>query len=308
MIDALNHRIIVINKDCGPTSFEVVAAFRRAAGIRKVGHTGTLDPLASGVLVLCTGRATRAVEHFMDLEKEYQFTIRLGVETTTLDSEGDVVREVPCPDLDRDTVVEAVTSFAGEYRFTPPMYSALKYEGKRLYELARQGATAPVPERTVNIYSIELLDVNLPCISCRVCCSRGTYVRSLAADIGAKLGLPAHVTVLERTRIGDFRVEDAVPFARISSGDVGDIVSHGLEEALGFLPGVVLSSSSKKALMVGGLPENADVIRVEGALTAGSVRLVDESGALLAVGRRDENTPTALRPVDSFRLYVDNQA
>ena len=308
MIEALNHKIIVVNKDCGPTSFEVVAAFRRAAGIRKVGHAGTLDPLASGVLVLCTGRATRAVEHFMDLEKEYEFDIRLGVETTTLDAEGDMVREVPCPDLSEDEIRDVVASFAGEYRFTPPMYSALKQDGKRLYELAREGAEADVPERSVNIYSIELLHVDLPIVRCRVSCSRGTYVRSLAADIGAKLGLPAHVSALERTRVGEFKIEDAVHFGRVASGDLSSVTPRGLEEALGFLPGVVLSDRSKAALMYGGLPESSDVVRIEGALTAGSVRLVDETGALLAVGRRDENTPTALRPVDSFRLYVDNQA
>jgi tRNA pseudouridine55 synthase len=299
-----DNKVFVIDKAVGPTSFDIVEAVRRATGLRKVGHAGTLDPLARGVLVLCTGLATRAVEHFMNLEKEYAFTVRLGVETDTLDAEGDVVREEPCPDVSLRTLQETAASFAGRYQLTPPRFSAVKHAGRRMYELAREGAAAEPPRRTVHIYSFDVTAAELPDVHCVVRCSRGTYVRSLARDLGERLGAPAHVAALTRTRVGAFTLEGAFPSERLETGQGLDGIE--LAEALDFLPGVVLSSRSRRALAFGTLPEPGDVVGSVGALAAGPVRLLDESGRLLAVGlRREGEERDRLRLVDSFRLFVD---
>jgi tRNA pseudouridine55 synthase len=303
----LDNRVFVVDKAVGPTSFDVVAAFRRAAGLRKVGHTGTLDPLASGVLILCTGIATRAVEHFMNLEKEYAFTVRLGVETTTLDTEGEVVREAPCPPFSRSDVAAAAATFVGEYRLVPPRFSAVKRSGRRMYEVAREGGDEDAPARSVTIHDFTVAAVSLPDVHCVVRCSRGTYVRSLARDLGERLGgVPAHVAALSRTRIGAFARDGAFPSERIAARDLEGITGYPLEEALDFLPGVVLSSRSKRSLLYGTLPDGQDVVATIGTLgPCDAVRLLDEDGTLLAVGQRGGEERNRLRLVDSFRLFVD---
>jgi len=301
-----DNQVFVVDKAVGPTSFDVVAALRRATGLRKVGHTGTLDPLARGVLILCTGLATRVVEHFMNLEKEYAFTVRLGVETTTLDAEGDVVREAPCPDVTRGDVDAAASSFVGSYRLIPPRFSAVKRDGKRMYEMAREGDDTEAPARTVSIYSFNVSGVELPDVHCVVRCSRGTYVRSLARDLGEKLGAPAHIAALARTRIGPFDLDAAYPSERIANRDVDGLEGYPLGRALEFLPSVVLSSRSRLALLYGALPDAQDVIKTIGETEpGGAVRMLDESGTLLAVGQRGRDAGARLRVVDSFRLLVE---
>jgi tRNA pseudouridine55 synthase len=306
----LDHRIFVINKAPGPTSFDVVRRFRRVTRLKKVGHTGTLDPLAGGVLVLCTGVATRASEHFMDLEKEYEFTVTLGRETDTLDAEGEVVAEAPVGEVARETVDGAAATFLGSYTMTPPSFSAIKQDGRRLYERARSGEVVEVEPRVVQIYGFEILDVRLPDIRCRVRCSRGTYVRSLARDLGQKLNLPAHVSKLVRTRVGPFRREDGVGSQRLWENDTSGLEGFSLGDALSFLPGVVLSRRSGRALLDGGRPGTQDVVKTIGEITPGSsVRILDESGGLLAVGHRNEDeTHDRLLLVDSYRLYIDTSA
>jgi tRNA pseudouridine55 synthase len=313
MINRFDNRVFVINKEPGPTSFEVVGALRRLSGIRRVGHAGTLDPLARGVLLLCTGTATRAVEHFMNLEKEYHFDVRLGVETTTLDAEGEVVREAPVPPLALDEVRAAASTFVGEYAMTPPVYSALKRAGKRFSDLARAGEPAEAPPRTVRIYAFDVIALDLPVVRCIVRCSRGTYVRSLARDLGDKLGAPASIASLTRARIGAFRIEDAVSSDQLTASQAGDVVGMELSEALSFLPGVVVSTRAKRALLFGAPPLRTDVVEVMGASTLGTIvgplRIVDEEGTLLAVGTRGGDHPRdPLRVCDSFRLYVEASA
>ena len=300
-------KVFVIDKAPGPTSFEAVEMFRRATGLRKVGHTGTLDPLARGLLILCTGRATRAVEHFMNLEKTYRFDVHLGVETDTGDTQGALVRQTVCPDFDRDRIVEIAAGFVGEYRMKPPLYSALRRNGRRLYEMARAGETPKVPERIVRIHSFDIVDVTLPVVTCLVRCSRGTYVRSLAVDLGERLGVPAHVARLERTAIGPFTLKRAIPSDRLAQGDTDGLEGYPLESALSFLPGVVISSRSSHALFQGTLPGTQDIVRTIGVLCEDvPVRILDESGTLLAVGRRRAGGEhDRLKLVDSFRLYAD---
>jgi tRNA pseudouridine55 synthase len=299
-------RVFVIDKAVGPTSFDVVSALRRATGLRKVGHTGTLDPLAHGVLVLCTGMATRAVEHFMDLEKEYAFTVRLGIETTTLDAEGEVVREVPCPEVSAGDLAAAAAGFVGEYDLTPPRYSAVKRGGRRLYEMARDGEDVEVPPRRVHIHAFDVTGVDLPDVRCVVRCSRGTYVRSLARDLGERVDAPAHIVELARTRVGPFTLDHAFPSDRLEARELDGLACLDLADALDFLPGVVLSVRSRRALAFGTLPEPDGVTDTRGVLATGPVRLLDDGGRLLAIGlRRDDGERNRLTVVDSFRLIVD---
>lgn len=306
-LDRFNNRLFVVNKSRGPSSFDVVEAFRKVSRIRKVGHTGTLDPLAEGVLLLCSGKATRAVEHFMNLHKVYEFDVFLGSETDTLDSEGEIVREVPCPDLSSEEISAAAAAFVGEYRLQPPAFSALKHKGKRLYELARAGQRAQVERRVVTILDMEVLEIALPRVRLRTRCTRGTYVRSLAKDFGETLGVPAHIRHLVRTAVGPFEIGDAYPSQRIFASDVDDLTGICISEALGFLPGIVLRDSSKEAFMAGALPTGRDVVKTVGTFDSGcAVRILDESGELLAIGSRsseDERKKFSL--VDSFRLFVD---
>jgi tRNA pseudouridine55 synthase len=301
------NRVVVINKQVGPTSFDVVEAFRKASRIRKVGHTGTLDPLAQGVLLLCSGKATRAVEHFMDLPKVYEFDVRLGVETTTLDVEGEVVREAPCPDLPETRIIEVAESFLGSYRLEPPAYSALKHNGRRLYQLAREGKNARAEERTVTVYAMEVLDIALPVVRCRMKCSRGTYVRSVARDFGARLDLPAHIQNLVRSAIGPFRIEEAFPSQQIFDMDLAGLRVIKLVDALQFLPGIVIRDGSKRALLDGVLPTRGDVVETIGDMeNSAPVRILDEAGELLAIGNR--RAPGGYASwVESYRLLVDRQ-
>jgi tRNA pseudouridine55 synthase len=313
MTNRFDNRVFVIDKAPGPTSFEIVAALRRLSGIRRVGHAGTLDHLARGVLLLCTGTATRAVEHFMNLEKEYRFDVRLGVETTTLDAEGDVVREAPVPSLSFDQLRAAAAGFVGEYHMTPPTYSALKRGGKRMSDLARAGEPAEAAPRTVQIYGFDVVSTELPIVHCVVRCSRGTYVRSLAKDLGDKLGLPASIASLTRSRIGQFRVEDAVSSECLTPEHADEIRGLDLGEALSFLPAVVVSARSKRSLLFGASPLRTDVVEVVNAASIGAVigplRILDEEGTLLAVGTRGGDHPRdPFRVCDSFRLYVEASA
>ncbi len=200
--------ILPVDKPQGCTSHDVVARLRRLTGVRKIGHAGTLDPMATGVLLLCLGRATRVVSYLTDAEKEYRFRVRLGVSTDTYDAEGQVVARSDAIPTDAETIRRAVAQFEGEIDQIPPMFSALKVGGRRLYDLARQGEVVERTARRVRIRLIEVERLSEADLDLRAVCSKGTYVRSLAQDLGQALGCGGHVTVLRRTRVGGVRVED----------------------------------------------------------------------------------------------------
>jgi tRNA pseudouridine55 synthase len=287
-----------------------VARVRRVTGLRRVGHAGTLDPLARGVLLVCTGLATRSVEHFMDLEKEYHFDIRLGVETATLDAEGPVVREAPVPALALERLREVASSFVGDYMLTPPVFSALKNRGRRMYSMARAGEVSETTDaatpRRVKIYGFDVVAAELPLVRCVVRCSRGTYVRSLARDFGEKLDLPASVDTLTRARIGAFSLDRAVSSEALLPARAEELVGLSLDDALSFLPAVVLDARAARELRFGGLPLRQDVVETIGSPRAGAMRLLDEARTLVAVGYRDPDRPRdPLRVCDSFRLCIE---
>lgn len=206
--------IIIIHKEAGYTSHDVVAKMRGICRQKKIGHTGTLDPQATGVLPVCLGSGTKLCDMLTDKDKEYVAELLLGVETDTQDTTGQVLRESPV-NASGEEVRAAVMSFLGEYSQVPPMYSALKVDGKKLYELARAGKEVERQARKVMIHEIEILDMKLPVVKLRVACSKGTYIRTLCADIGAKLGCGGTMKSLQRTRVGSFDLERAVTLAEL---------------------------------------------------------------------------------------------
>ena len=206
--------IINIYKEKGFTSHDVVAKMRGICKQKKIGHTGTLDPDATGVLPVCLGSGTKLCDMLTDKDKEYVAELLLGVETDTQDISGEVLRECE-PVMDEQSVYEAVMSFLGDYMQVPPMYSALKVNGKKLYELARACKEVERQARPVTIHELEILDMALPVVKIRVACSKGTYIRTLCADIGAKLGCGGTMKSLLRTKVGIFKEEDAITLAQL---------------------------------------------------------------------------------------------
>ncbi|MBR0360628.1 MAG: tRNA pseudouridine(55) synthase TruB [Clostridia bacterium] len=200
--------VIIIDKPKGKTSHDIVGILRKKFGTRRVGHTGTLDPLATGVLPVCIGNATRAADMLIESDKKYRATFLLGKRSDTLDIEGQITEENEVSVSEED-VRRVVSEFIGEQDQIPPMYSAIKKDGKKLYDLAREGIEIEREPRRINIYSIDICDIALPAVTIDVHCSKGTYIRSLCDDIGTKLGCGAVMTELRRTYTAGFAIEDA---------------------------------------------------------------------------------------------------
>ncbi len=208
--------IINVYKEKGFTSFDVVAKLRGILKTKKIGHTGTLDPDAEGVLPVCIGRATKVCDLLTDKDKVYEAVMLLGIETDTQDISGKILKELPV-EVSEAAVKEAILSFEGDYPQIPPMYSALKVNGKKLYELAREGRMVERKARTVRIFSIEILEVNLPRVRMSVHCSKGTYIRTLCHDIGQTLGCGGCMEKLLRTKVGVFELKDTLKLSEIDA-------------------------------------------------------------------------------------------
>lgn len=215
-MDFITGEVLYIDKPLRLTSFDVVGRIRwhlcRKLGVKKlkVGHAGTLDPLATGVMIVCTGKATKRIEEFQYATKEYVADIRLGATTPSFDLEKEIDAYYPVEHITEDLVRETLATFVGTIEQVPPAFSACMVDGVRAYELARKGREVELKPKMLVIDEIELLSCNLPDITIRVVCSKGTYIRALARDIGAALHSGAHLTALRRTRVGDVRVEDCV--------------------------------------------------------------------------------------------------
>ncbi len=206
--------IIVVHKEAGYTSHDVVAKMRGICGQKKIGHTGTLDPQATGVLPVCLGSATKLCDMLADRDKEYVAGLLLGVETDTQDTTGRILAEHPV-EVSREEVCAGALSFVGEYLQVPPMYSALKVDGKKLYELARAGREVERKARPVTIHALEVCSCSPPEAVLRVSCSKGTYIRTLCADLGEKLGCGGVMSSLVRTRVGNFCLEEALTLGQL---------------------------------------------------------------------------------------------
>jgi tRNA pseudouridine55 synthase len=261
--------VLLVDKPKGITSHDVVDRVRKVLGLKKVGHAGTLDPMASGLLILGVGRGTRLLRFLSDLDKEYEGTARLGVETDTLDAEGDVVRTADV-DLSEGDLRAAMEALTGDIEQRPPAFSAVQVGGERLYRAARRGEMVEAPSRRVRVDSFQLRRFRSPEFDFRAIVSSGTYVRSLVADVGTRLGPGAHLTRLVRTRIGEFTLDQAV-----GPDDVGAPLP--LESAVAHLPRIALSEEEAEAARHGrvlGPPE-----------ASGFHAAVDPAGHLVGIYR-----------------------
>ncbi|HLU26103.1 MAG TPA: tRNA pseudouridine(55) synthase TruB [Longimicrobiales bacterium] len=280
--------VLRVDKVEGPTSHDVVAAARRALGVRRIGHTGTLDPFASGLLLLCFGWVTRIAEFLVGLPKTYLAVARLGEETDTDDRTGTVVASTDAwQELSRDRIVAAFGAMVGRIRQVPPRYSAKKVAGERLYRAARRGEELRAEAAEVEIHALDVLAIDLPFVSFRVECSSGTYVRAIARDVGRALGVGAHLTELRRTRIGGHDVAGAVRSDALSDDDAVRAAWLTPLEALSHLPVVELSLADAKRIAHG-----MSIAPPVGEWS-GEVVALARDGRLLAVGdaRPDRISP-----------------
>ena len=249
--------ILLLDKPVGPTSHDAVARVRRAGGLRRVGHAGTLDPLASGLLLMGLGPAARFLEYLVGLDKTYETTVRLGQATTTYDAEGEVTAERPV-DVSAEQIAATLDAFRGPIHQRVPSHSAVKRDGRPLYESARRGEVLDLPQRDVVIHALDLLAFDPPLVTLRVACSSGTYIRSLAHDLGAALGCGGHVAALRRTAVGVFSVADALPLDALTPESV---VAHLRPPAVAVahLPRLDVDESDALRLSLGQrLPAAAD--------------------------------------------------
>lgn len=284
--------IINIDKPAGWTSHDVVAKIRGLLRVKKVGHAGTLDPEATGVLPICFGKGTKVVPFLMDAEKEYDAVLRLGEETDTQDATGRIVRTVEVPSGIEEQVRETVASFIGTYEQMPPMYSAVKVKGVPLYRSARAGKVVERAARTVSIREIGFKGIEGRDVAFSVVCSKGTYVRTLCADIGAKLGVGGHLLRLRRSRAGQFRIFDAVglnEFCELyAKGDWGKKV-YSLNEVLKGLPAIWVKETCREKVLHGA-PIGPDGVLNRSSFKKGEpLRILDQEGRLLAIGRAITN-------------------
>ena len=280
--------VIVIRKEKGFTSHDVVAKLRGILHMKKIGHTGTLDPDAEGVLPVALGKATRLVDMITDKEKTYEAVMRLGVVTDTQDMSGTVLSQTTELSVTEEELCTVVSSFVGDYMQVPPMYSALKVNGKKLYELAREGKTVGRKPRPVHFYEIEILDISFPLVHFRVTCSKGTYIRTLCHDIGEKLGCGAAMESLLRTKVGRFTLDDAITLAQTEEAvQEGTIESKilGIEEILAEYPRVCCTKEGDRLLANGNPLVQALVDAQE---KKGWIRMCSSEGSFSGVYQWDE--------------------
>ncbi len=272
--------VLSIDKPAGLSSHDVVARIRLISGIRRVGHTGTLDPLATGLLILCLGRATRLAEFLAGQNKEYLATIRLGQETNTFDAEGTIVAEKPV-NVSKIQLLAALEQFRGKIKQIPPMYSAVKVDGQPLYRRARQGKVIDRPAREVTIFELDLYCWQSPEIQVRLVCSSGTYVRVIAHDLGRSLGCGAYLMGLRRTAVGNHRVDTAIPLADLQKSGWQDYLQPS-DIAVSHLPGVVLAEEEAVSLYHGQrVPHYSESVE-------SLVRAYDENGRFIGILTSDE--------------------
>lgn len=241
--------ILNVYKKADMTSFDIVRIVRKLSKIKKVGHTGTLDPLATGVLPICLGKATKLVDYIMDDFKVYDVTLKLGVTSDTYDREGSIV-ENNCVNIAEEDIINTIKSFVGTIEQIPPMYSALKVNGKRLYDLARKGIEVERKSRQITIFDIHIAKISIPYIYFRVKCSKGTYIRSLCNDIGLKLGCGALMWSLERTATGIFTKENSVNIDYLTEENIKDYLIS-MDNALNKYREIYFDISLEKLLING---------------------------------------------------------
>jgi tRNA pseudouridine55 synthase len=276
--------ILNVNKPSGITSFQAVAKVKRLLGVRKAGHTGTLDPMATGVLLICLGEATKVSRFLLDMDKKYRARVKLGERTDTGDSEGRIIERRDASSVTIEQVERAVRMFEGEVVQKPPMYSAVKVRGTALYKLARKGIEIDRPERSIMIYSLVISAAELPYVDLEVSCSKGTYIRTLCDDIGKVIGTGAHLAALERSAVGSFDIADSVGLAEIVQQDFDDKrkALYSIDEALSSLGEMVLDEKDYEKAKDGVAIKRINI----NELSVGSfIRLKSPSKKLFGIGK-----------------------
>ena len=278
--------ILNVYKNRGMSSFDVVRKIKFLAHEKKVGHTGTLDPEATGVLPVALGKATKIIDYIMNSSKAYEVKLILGKKTTTYDLEGEVVSEKDVSHIKEEEAMDVVLSFIGEIDQIPPMYSALKKNGVRLYDLARQGIEVEREARRITIHDITDIKIVLPYISMTVCCSKGTYIRSLCYDIGEKLNVGATMTMLNRSATSVFKQEDSINIEDLTEENIENHLIT-IEEALRDFPKLTVESSFTK-LLVNGVnvfdKRLTNEKRTQGVL----YRVYDNEGLFIGLGKQED--------------------
>ncbi|WP_141500736.1 tRNA pseudouridine(55) synthase TruB [Paenibacillus luteus] len=299
--------ILAVWKPEGWTSHDVVAKVRRILKMKRIGHAGTLDPMVTGVLPLCLGRATRVVEYVQERPKSYEAVLQLGIATDTEDITGTVIERQSHVAVTEDDIRQALLGFVGEIDQVPPMYSAVKIDGKRLYELAREGKTVERKSRKVTIHRIDLIDVQLeleqPKITFSAVCSKGTYIRTLCVDIGKALGVPATMAHLTRTMSGGITKESCLTLEQIEQlQQAGELSEHLLaaDEAITHLPSIVIAESFGRLALLGQKLGLVQVGLESSAMEDGQlIRLYNDKSLFLGIFQIDLKA-TVLRPVKVF--------
>lgn len=278
--------ILNVYKNRGMSSFDVVRKIKFLAHEKKVGHTGTLDPEATGVLPVALGKATKIIDYIMNSSKAYEVKLVLGKKTTTYDLEGEITEEKDASHITEDEAMDAVLSFVGEYNQVPPMYSALKKNGVRLYDLARQGIEVEREARRITIYDITDIKIELPYISMTVSCSKGTYIRSLCYDIGEKLNVGATMTMLNRCATSVFTQENSINIEDLTEEN---IESHliTIEKALENFPKLTVNSSFTK-LLVNGVNVFDKRLTNEKKEQGVLYRVYDSEGLFIGLGKQED--------------------
>jgi tRNA pseudouridine55 synthase len=280
--------VLVVDKPAGKTSFDVVALVRRLLETRRAGHTGTLDPFATGVLPVCLGLSTRIVPFLTEGDKAYEATLKLGEATDTQDGTGEVISRAPVPALTPEDLEVALSRLRGPLLQAPPMYSAVRVGGRRLYELAREGQVVEREARPVTVYELALRRFEPPVLSLFVRCSKGTYVRTLAHDLGEALGCGAHLTALRRTVSAGFGIHQAVSLKELGRRGAEAARARLLSEAeaLSFLPAFDVDAASARKVCSGQRLARGDLPGLDALPEGGRLRLMGTGGELLAVAER----------------------
>ena len=288
--------VLNIDKPKGPTSHDVVGRIRRLTGQRKAGHTGTLDPMATGVLVVCLGHATRLIEYMTSDPKIYRATIRFGITTNTYDADGDLVDRHDISPLTPAKLRAVLSDFLGEIQQWPPVFSAIKRDGRPLYKAARKGITFSVDPRPVTIYDLQWIDWQPPDLTLDVACSPGTYIRSLAHDLGQAVGTGAHLVGLVRTANGPWKLDQAVTLAELSEAN-WQLYLQPLDRAVAHLPAVILNSVD-----VDHVRHGRQIELVDGALASHTfVRAYTGANQLLAILKLTDADLNLWRPKKVFQ-------
>lgn len=285
--------IVLLNKPRGLSSNAALQKVKRAFSARKAGHTGTLDPLASGLLIICLGRATKFCQYLLDADKQYDVVAKLGEKTTTSDSEGDIIERKPVPDFSDDDIEQVLAKFRGDTSQVPSMYSALKHQGEPLYKLARRGEVVERKERAITIHSLNCIARDSETLTLSVHCSKGTYVRTLVEDIGDTLGCLAHVQELKRTKISGMDVQASIELDELLALDDEERMAYCLpiDTMLQHLPKIACNTASTRHLCTG-----QSLVRDDFSIT-GLTRLYNEDKDFFGIGDVQHGT---LKPKKLF--------